>query len=301
MSLFLLPQWLCVCFVTESCLTLQPHVLQPARLLYSWDFPGKNVGGVVISSSRRDPQPRDQTHISWVSCIDKHVNSLPLSHLGKPFPRKASSKISTAHKHICLMWNSEGKGFLCAGWHRQKQRKHMQTDINLKFKLTSGFHLPACLSQWIIKLWGRKGIGICTHLKNFHQDKLMTQPPRRYLQQKLWPVCQRNCCHWLNSWGSKYIVIIIVLSTRVLRKRPGGSWFLETECQRGFYLIPFLQIIHRYSKVKFIGIFSHTDAELALSSLDQQDTGKQAWEVNWCSVSWCSKNAVTVTMWASLG
>ena len=27
-----------------SCLTLQPHGLQPARLLCPWDSPGKNTG-----------------------------------------------------------------------------------------------------------------------------------------------------------------------------------------------------------------------------------------------------------------
>ena len=31
--------------VTQLCLTLlQPHGLQPARLLCPWDFPGKNFG-----------------------------------------------------------------------------------------------------------------------------------------------------------------------------------------------------------------------------------------------------------------
>ena len=30
--------------VTQSCPTLQPHGLQPARLLFPWDFPGKNTG-----------------------------------------------------------------------------------------------------------------------------------------------------------------------------------------------------------------------------------------------------------------
>ena len=34
-----------VCLVTKSCPTfLIPHGLQPARLLCSWDFPGKNTG-----------------------------------------------------------------------------------------------------------------------------------------------------------------------------------------------------------------------------------------------------------------
>ena len=33
---------MCVC--TQSCLTLQPHGLQPARFFYPWNFPGKNTG-----------------------------------------------------------------------------------------------------------------------------------------------------------------------------------------------------------------------------------------------------------------
>ena len=30
--------------VALSCLTLQPHGLQPTRLLHPWDFPGKSTG-----------------------------------------------------------------------------------------------------------------------------------------------------------------------------------------------------------------------------------------------------------------
>ena len=34
----------CPCMHTQLCLTLQPHRLQPTRLLCLWDFPGKNTG-----------------------------------------------------------------------------------------------------------------------------------------------------------------------------------------------------------------------------------------------------------------
>ena len=34
----------CCCLITKSCLTLQPHELEPARLLCLRDFPGKNTG-----------------------------------------------------------------------------------------------------------------------------------------------------------------------------------------------------------------------------------------------------------------
>ena len=32
-----------LCLVTELCLTLLPHGLQPVRLLCPWDYPGKNI------------------------------------------------------------------------------------------------------------------------------------------------------------------------------------------------------------------------------------------------------------------
>ena len=41
------PVCVCVCvcvLVSQSCPTLPPHELQPARLLYPWNSPGKNTG-----------------------------------------------------------------------------------------------------------------------------------------------------------------------------------------------------------------------------------------------------------------
>ena len=35
---------LVLCWVAQLCLTLQPHGLQPTRLLCPWDSPGKNTG-----------------------------------------------------------------------------------------------------------------------------------------------------------------------------------------------------------------------------------------------------------------
>ena len=35
---------LSLCLAAQSCLTLQPHRLEPARLFCPWDFPGKNAG-----------------------------------------------------------------------------------------------------------------------------------------------------------------------------------------------------------------------------------------------------------------
>ena len=36
--------YMCMYVHAQSCPTLQPHGLQPTRLLSPWDFPGKNTG-----------------------------------------------------------------------------------------------------------------------------------------------------------------------------------------------------------------------------------------------------------------
>ena len=68
--------------VAKSCLTLlQPHGLQPTRLLCPWDSPGKNTGvGCHFVF-----QGVFQTHGSNPSLLHWEVNSLPLSCLGSPF------------------------------------------------------------------------------------------------------------------------------------------------------------------------------------------------------------------------
>ena len=43
---------------------LQPYELQPARLLCSWDSPGKNMEWVVMHSSKGSSQPKDWTCVS---------------------------------------------------------------------------------------------------------------------------------------------------------------------------------------------------------------------------------------------
>ena len=53
--------------------SLGPHGLQPTRLLCPWNFSGKNTGVVATSYSRGYSLPRDQTHISCVSCIHRQI------------------------------------------------------------------------------------------------------------------------------------------------------------------------------------------------------------------------------------
>ena len=49
--------------------SLQPYELYSTRLLFPWDFPGKNTGVVAISFSKGSSWPSDQTHVSCISCI----------------------------------------------------------------------------------------------------------------------------------------------------------------------------------------------------------------------------------------
>ena len=51
--------------VTQSCPTLQPHGLQPTRLLCPWDFPGKDTGMGCHFLLQGIFWTRNQT---WVSC-----------------------------------------------------------------------------------------------------------------------------------------------------------------------------------------------------------------------------------------
>ena len=61
----------CVCSVVSD--SLRPHGLQPVRLLCPWDSPGKNTGvGCHVLLQGIFP-PKDQTRISFVSCIGKQV------------------------------------------------------------------------------------------------------------------------------------------------------------------------------------------------------------------------------------
>ena len=65
----LVPSRGCVCVsVIQLCPTLQPHGLQPARLLCAWDSPGKNTGagchsllqGILLSQSLNVGLPAQQ-------------------------------------------------------------------------------------------------------------------------------------------------------------------------------------------------------------------------------------------------
>ena len=68
------------CSATQSCLTLQSHGLQPAKLLWPWDSPGKNTGvgchfllqGIFLTQGLN-------LHV-----LPSQADSLPLKHQGRP-------------------------------------------------------------------------------------------------------------------------------------------------------------------------------------------------------------------------
>ena len=61
------------CLVMSDC--LQPHGMQPARLLCPWNSPGKNIRVGCHFLLQWIFQPRKQTSVPW-----RKTESLPLSH-----------------------------------------------------------------------------------------------------------------------------------------------------------------------------------------------------------------------------
>ena len=75
------PRNICMCEVSCSVMSdsLQPHRLQPARLLCPWNFTGKNTGmGCHFFFQTQGSNPCLLCLLHW------QVDSLPLSHLGTP-------------------------------------------------------------------------------------------------------------------------------------------------------------------------------------------------------------------------
>ena len=67
--------------VTQSCPTVQPHGLQPARLLCPWDSLGKNTGvGCHFLLQGIFPTQRSNPRLPCL--LDWQADSLPLSRLG---------------------------------------------------------------------------------------------------------------------------------------------------------------------------------------------------------------------------
>ena len=101
---------MCVCVFSHSIVSdsLQPYGLYPPRLLCPWDAPGKDA--TSISYSRESFQPRDQTCISWVSCIGRQILYLCAT-LGSPQllyiwiqQRRQENLRDWAQNCVCQSW-----------------------------------------------------------------------------------------------------------------------------------------------------------------------------------------------------
>ena len=62
-----LQHWWCCDMISQSCPALQPHGLEPARLLCLWDSPGRNTGVGAIPFSIESSWPRVRTWVSHVA------------------------------------------------------------------------------------------------------------------------------------------------------------------------------------------------------------------------------------------
>ena len=63
-----------VCAQLLTCQTLcDPMDCKPARLLCPWKSPGKNTGAGCHFLLQRFSWPRDQNHVSCVSCIGRQI------------------------------------------------------------------------------------------------------------------------------------------------------------------------------------------------------------------------------------
>ena len=101
----------------QSCPTLQPCGLYPARLLCPWDSPGKNKVMGCLPSSRGSFQPRDQTRISYGSCIaGRFFTAEPP---GKPGNKSRKVKSLSRVRLFATPWTVAYQAPLSMGFSRQ--------------------------------------------------------------------------------------------------------------------------------------------------------------------------------------
>ena len=92
---------------SQSCPTLCDHMdCSPSGSSIHGIFQARILEWVAISSSRGSSRPRDQTHVSCVSCIGRQI-LYQLSLQGNPDKKtddviKNWTKIKTTMKHECI-------------------------------------------------------------------------------------------------------------------------------------------------------------------------------------------------------
>ena len=87
-----------VCALSGSAVSssLWPHELQPARLLCSWDSPGKNtISGLPFPPLGYLPDP-GRPCLSWVSCIGRQI----LYHWATGIPHNQVAQVNC----MCLLY-----------------------------------------------------------------------------------------------------------------------------------------------------------------------------------------------------
>ena len=87
-SLLFYRSYVCACVCSVMSASVRPHELQPARLLCSWDSPGKNTGvGCRFLIQGFFPTQGSNSHLFCLLHFGQ-TNSLPLCHLGNPMKLK---------------------------------------------------------------------------------------------------------------------------------------------------------------------------------------------------------------------
>ena len=99
--------WVLSCSVVSD--SLQPHGLQPARLLHPWDFPAKNTG--EGSFSRGSFKPSDRTHVFCVSYIEGDIHFYMSCPKLKLYKAKIGRLEGKWENHINISFkNASGRG-----------------------------------------------------------------------------------------------------------------------------------------------------------------------------------------------
>ena len=94
----------CIHLILSPCRTLRPHGLLTARLLCSWDLPGKNTGvGCHFLLQRTCLTQGSNPHL--LSLLHGQVDSLPLHNLGSIYTGIMDSLCCTPETNTTLESN----------------------------------------------------------------------------------------------------------------------------------------------------------------------------------------------------
>ena len=160
--------------------SLQPHGLQPTRLLHPWDFPGKSTG-VDCYFCLLEISPAQELNLGLPHCRQTLYH---LSHQGSLGTAKCTAKgkclyiCMYACMHVCVATHGSVTQLYptlcdpmdCSPWKRESSRK-----ISTSALLTT----PKSLTVWVTTNWKiLKEMGILDHLtcllKNLYAGQEVT-------------------------------------------------------------------------------------------------------------------------------